>query len=137
MCCKFKEKMKRNSNEFNFPDCEDKYFFLWVGLFPCYVNQYNQEKLKNWHKMFQLFSLTINFGFFPTVLKWHNTSTHFTPFVSIMKFLSGGDTVQKCTMAVWIFHLMRHIWIANNTLTFYCLLCYKWDQWEHLLILLL
>jgi len=45
-----------------------------------------------------------------------------------MKFLSGGDTVQKCTMAVWIFHLMRHIWTANQTLTFCCLLCYKWDQ---------
>ena len=76
-------------------------------------------------------------GCFPTVLKWRNTSTHFTPFVPIMIFLLGGDTVQKCTMAVWIFHLMRHIWIANHTLTFCCLLCWKWDQWEHLLISLL
>jgi len=28
MCCEFKKKMKRNSNESNFPDCEDKYLFL-------------------------------------------------------------------------------------------------------------
>ena len=41
MCCEFKKKTKRNSNEFNFPVCED------TGLFPSYTNQYNQKGLKN------------------------------------------------------------------------------------------
>jgi len=28
MCYEFKKNTKRNSNEFNFPDCENKYLFL-------------------------------------------------------------------------------------------------------------